>query len=239
MMKSPTPEEVAAYYDGLLPHFVADRERGNPRVYKTLNFIINKMAVDVSNVLDIGCGTGITTEVILANGAANVFGVDISPKLIECAIDYRGNDRNPASRGAVYHVLDITQSPLPSYAESWPKFHAITMFDCFEHLPMTRLDFFFENIKILAPGADIFMTIPDGRFTDLVKHNQPELLQIIDNAYSLTDIERIFNEYKYEIADIEMFGIDAPNQYMYLHMVPYAKFYAKMGEPFKKVWAKG
>ena len=56
-------EEVKSFYNGLLPVLVKDHERPNPRLER-FKFFIKEFNLQGKNVLDLGCGTGITSKFI-------------------------------------------------------------------------------------------------------------------------------------------------------------------------------
>jgi len=100
MNQKVTTKIIRNYYNKFLSHLKYDHIRENPRhikIKKDLSGIIKK---DM-RVLDLGCGTGITTRYIAELGA-KVIGVDLSPKLIEFA------KVNSVHENAEYRVGDIT-----------------------------------------------------------------------------------------------------------------------------------
>ncbi len=73
---------------------------------KKLEFALNKgLSFSGKRVIDVGCGTGIITERIVALGAVEVAGIDIAEKMIEIA-----RERVPSAEFIVSDALNIPYS---------------------------------------------------------------------------------------------------------------------------------
>ena len=201
MNSKPTTNVVKNYYDNFLDHLKYDHIRQNPRhtkIKKDSSGIIKK---DMS-VLDLGCGTGITTRYIAELGA-KVIGVDLSPKLIEFAKE------NSAHENAEYFVGDITSFDLGEKT-----FDVICLVDVMEHIPREKIPNLLRNIKRYTNNNTIiYLNIPDARLQYWLQNNQPEKLQIIDEAYYMADIVNWFGSFKFYAIEINIYGVDLPLQY--------------------------
>ncbi|MCK4447423.1 MAG: class I SAM-dependent methyltransferase [Candidatus Marinimicrobia bacterium] len=197
-----TTKAVKTYYDNFLEHLKYDHIRQNPRhtkIKKDLSGIIKK---DM-NVLDLGCGTGITTHYIAGLGA-KVIGVDLSPKLIEFARE------NSAHENAEYRVGDITSFDLGKKT-----FDVICLIDVMEHIPREKIQGLIKTInKYTHQNTIIYLNIPDARFQVYMRGKLPDRLQIIDEAYSIEEILVWFNKIKFEAINIDIYGVDMPIQYV-------------------------
>ena len=199
-----TTNEVRTYYDKFLDHLKYDHEKPNLRhieIKKDLSGIIKKDMY--MTVLDLGCGTGITTRYIAELGA-KVIGVDLSPKLIEFA------KANSVHENADYRVGDITDVDLGN-----KKFDVICLCDIMEHIPREKIPDLMNNIKRYSrKNTIIYLNIPDARLQNWLQKNLPEKLQIIDEAYSIIDIVGWFSSIRFEAIMIKIYGVDLPLQYI-------------------------
>ena len=75
-------EDVIKFYDDYLDHLAIKNVR-HDNIFRSLDAFIPKEV----RVLDIGCGTGITSK-HLADGGRDVVAVDLSPVLIDFAIKH-------------------------------------------------------------------------------------------------------------------------------------------------------
>ncbi len=197
-----TTKEIKNYYDGFLDHLKHDHIRENPRhakIRKDLRRIIRK---DM-NVLDLGCGTGITTKYIAELGA-KVVGIDISPRLIQFARE------NSDHQNIEYRIGDITDFSLNK-----KYFDVICLIDIMEHIPRAKIPNLIRNIgRYSYNDTTIYLNIPDARLLSWMREKYPERLQIIDEAYPMAEILNWFNSINFEVIKNEIYGIDLPNQYM-------------------------
>jgi 2-polyprenyl-3-methyl-5-hydroxy-6-metoxy-1,4-benzoquinol methylase len=197
-----TTNVVKNYYDNFLSHLKYDHIRQNPRhtkIKKDLSSIIKKGM----SVLDLGCGTGITTRYIAELGA-KVIGVDLSPKLIEFARE------NSAHENAKYVVDDITSVDLDKKT-----FDVICLIDVMEHIPREKIQGLLRNIKRYSnDNTIVYLNIPYARLQYWLQNNRPEKLQIIDEAYYMADIINWFSSFKFYAIEVNIYGVDLPLQYI-------------------------
>lgn len=194
--------EVKNYYDNFLGHLSYDHIRENPRhikVKRDLKGIIK----EEMNVLDLGCGTGITTKYIAGLGA-KVIGIDISPKLIQFA------RRNSDHQNIEYRIEDIT-----NFSIDKKDFDVICLVDIMEHIPRERIPYLIDNIERYShDDTIIYLNIPDARLQSWKREKCPKRLQIIDEAYSMIEILNWFKSINFEAIKNEIYGIDLPTQYV-------------------------
>ena len=196
-----TTDEVKNYYDNFLGRLRYDHIRENPRhakIKKYLDLIIKKEM----NVLDLGCGTGITTKYIAGLGA-NVIGIDISSKLIEFA------RKNSDHQNIEYRIGDVTDFNLDK-----KYFDVICLIDIMEHIPRAKIPCLIRRIDWHSHNDTIvYLNIPDARLQSWMREKRPKRLQIIDEAYSMADILNWFNSINFESIKNEIYGIDLSIQY--------------------------
>jgi len=196
-----TTRKVRNYYDNFIGHLKYDHIRGNQRHIRIKNDLKN-IIKEGMKVLDLGCGTGITTKYIAELGA-KVTGIDLSPKLIEFAKE------NSAHENAEYFIGDITKVDLYKNL-----FDVICLCDIMEHIPREKIPDLIKNIRRYAhKNTVIYLNIPDARLQSWMKKNKPGKLQIIDEEYSITNILDWFRSIDFEVINIKVYGIDFPLQY--------------------------
>jgi cyclopropane fatty-acyl-phospholipid synthase-like methyltransferase len=194
-------DEIKTYYDNFLDRLKRDHERENPRhtyVKKALKGFIR----EGMKVLDIGCGTGITSA-FMGEIGAEVTGVDISDKMIEFA-----REKSAHLPNVTYIVEDITKLSLDK------KFDAITIIDSFEHIPA---DEFWNFLDVISEHSFtdtiVYLNIPDSRYQRYMMVNYPDKLQIIDEDYNSEYLIEGFKRFRFQVYQYSIYGLDVPAQY--------------------------
>ncbi len=221
MQMQPSKDDIKSYYDNFLDRLKRDHERENPRhtrVKQALKAIIKPGM----KVLDIGCGTGITT-IFMGELGARVVGVDISGKLIEFA-----KNHSLHLPDVKYMVEDITRLSLEE------RFDAVTIIDSLEHIPQHEFNVVLDVItKHCSEDAIIYLNIPDGRFQQYMKDNHPDKLQIIDESYAPDFLIASFKKVGFQVCKASIFGLDVPiqyNEYLFMAEQRLTKIYGQRGE---------
>jgi len=216
-----TSEDVRVWYNKFLGNLSKDHERQNPR-HQRIKQTLKEIVKTGMKVLDIGCGTGISSK-FMGELGAGVVGVDISDELIKFA------KNESAHQNVNYIVGDATQLNLQTH------FDAITIIDCMEHIPRERIDDFVKSIhRHVAKGTVLYLNVPDGRYQRYVKKNHPEKHQIIDEDYDPNILISMFQKIGFQPYHVSIYGIDLPVQYNeYLFMADYA-----LGNIYKQSFEK-
>jgi len=197
----PSNPEIKEYYDNFLEKLKKDHERPNLRHAYVKGSLKNIIKPEMK-VLDIGCGTGITTAFMGSLGAT-VTGVDISEKLIEFA---RENSAHP---NVNYIVEDVTKLRLSAHS-----FDAIIIVDSLEHIPRANIPLFLETVTYHSkPTTMVYLNIPDGRYQGYIKSKYPDKLQIVDEDYDPYSILLMFKSFGLSVCQFSIYGLDAPAQY--------------------------
>jgi len=195
---------IATYYDAFLPHLKHDHEHENARLGH-VKVKLGKYIKPGMTVLDLGCGTGLTSK-FMAQLGAKVTAVDISPKLIEFA------RKESAHKNVEYAVGDITSEPELTSGDL--KFDGIVLVDVFEHIPAGEIYEVLSGIERHSHEKTwVFLNIPDARYQLFARQNFPDRLQIEDNGYFIDWLLDQFGEYDFEAVEIQIYGIDVPVQY--------------------------
>jgi SAM-dependent methyltransferase len=159
--------ETREFYDRFFDHLLYDRLRLNPR-HTTIARLARRFVPRGAAVLDLGCGIGITSE-LLARRAGSVVGVDLSPKLIEYA--------RATVPGAEFHVGDLATF------DGGRTFDVVCLFDVFEHVPSSGRPDVWRNVdRHLGPDGVVLMTVPHPAATEQSAVDDPDAMQIVDEV---------------------------------------------------------
>ena len=212
--------EIAKYYDNFLPRLLADHNGQNARIGNVKSKIADVLRLPVfqaevrgekAKILDLGCGTGITSQ-FMASLGADVTAVDISPENIKAAMKLSKH------KNVRYILGDITSLDLRGR-----KFDGIVMVDCFEHIPMTDAGDVMNSLRRHShKNTWLYLNIPDERFQNMAKAGIPDRLQMIDETWSIGHIQSVFRQANFEMTKVEVYGIDVGCQYASIVFSPKA-----------------
>jgi SAM-dependent methyltransferase len=172
----PSEEEQKKYYDENVSKRVCNRRLVSIRRYIKYRMCDKK----IKNVLEIGCGIGITSK-IFSDLGMSVLGIDISEKSIEkCKSNKIDNAEFICDNFVDIDLGDRT-------------FDLIVLFDVLEHIPKPQHITVFEQIKKYSHAkTKIAITIPEPVFLDKVRETNPDVLQPIDESIYSSHIDPIF-----------------------------------------------
>jgi trans-aconitate 2-methyltransferase len=177
-------EEVKEYYDTFKEH---QKKLGINIRHRTIFKNLKQAGLKPdSHVLEIGCGIGTVSHLILKYiGAGSFVGLDISSESIEMAKKLNGFHKK-----AEFLVNDMSNFTHAT------KFDFVVFPDVLEHIPVEQHAHIFETIsKLTTPDAVVLINIPEPNYLDWMRIHQPEGLQIIDQSLSMQDL--LNNSYPY------------------------------------------
>lgn len=151
-----------------------------------------------SKVLEIGCGIGTVTELILRhNKQGNVLAVDISTKSINLAKSRLVEHKNLTLLAGDIIDIDLKE-----------KFDLIVLPDVLEHIPIEQHNLLFAKLSaLLEATGSIVIHIPNPYYLEWLHKNRPEQLQIIDQPlYTNVLAETIYKNNLY-IHHLENYSI--------------------------------
>lgn len=151
------------------------------------------------NILEIGCGVGTQTELILKflSLDANVTALDISDKSIEYA----------KKRLAKYSNISLVTGDITKI-ELHETFDVIVLPDVLEHIPLRQHDDLFKKLSdLLDPNGFILIHIPHPRYLQWLSLHQPEKLQIIDNPIQTDALLSVLYKHGLYLSHLESYSI--------------------------------
>jgi 2-polyprenyl-3-methyl-5-hydroxy-6-metoxy-1,4-benzoquinol methylase len=179
-----TKEEVKEYYDTFKEH---QKQLGiNIRHRTILKNLKNAGLKANSNILEIGCGIGTVSHLILKYITEGSFvGLDISAESIKMAQQF-----NSFHKKAEFFVDDMSNFSHKT------KFDFVVFPDVLEHIPVEQHANIFKTIgELTTPNATVIINIPEPNYLNWVRANDPSKLQIIDQSLSMQDL--LNNSYPY------------------------------------------
>jgi cyclopropane fatty-acyl-phospholipid synthase-like methyltransferase len=188
-------EQVKDYYDQYVDHQAKIGISTRHRIIHQ-----NLRAIDLkadSNVLEIGCGIGTVSSLIIKSIPQGKFvGVDISPESIATA-----NKLNPQSN-ASFIVDDMSNFSHELL------FDFIVFPDVLEHIPVDQHARLFENVaKVSKPSTKVLINIPEPNALNWVRKNRPQDLQIIDQSLSMQDLLNNTYPHGFQVQSITPYSI--------------------------------
>lgn len=183
-MSATTKEQVKEYYDTFKEH---QKKLGiNIRHRTILKNLKSAGLKPDSNVLEIGCGIGTVSHLILKHiTQGNFVGLDISSESIKMAQQF-----NSFHKRAEFFVDDMSNFTHKT------KFDFVVFPDVLEHIPVEQHANIFKTIgELTTPNAVVLINIPEPNYLNWVRANDPAKLQIIDQSLSMQDL--LNNSYPY------------------------------------------
>lgn len=176
-MTTTTKEQVKEYYDTFKEH---QKKLGiNIRHRTILKNLKNAGLKPDSNVLEIGCGIGTVSHLILKQIPHGSFvGLDISSESIKMAQQF-----NSFHKKAEFFVDDMSNFSHKT------KFDFVVFPDVLEHIPVEQHANIFKTIsELTTANAVVLINIPEPNYLNWVRANDPSKLQIIDQSLSMQDL---------------------------------------------------
>lgn len=210
---SATIEKIREYYNRQ-----SDKSLQKNIRHDVILATLDKYIPRYTTVLDIGCGSGITSK-HLAEGDRLVEAIDLSSARIEYA------SANNAHPGVLYTTGDIT-----SY-KPVGKFDAIVMADVFEHIQPDRISALFDVIlKCSHESTLIYLNVPDYDYLSYVNASRPDLAQIVDVPYKHEKIIELFENISFVASYYQKYWM----QYVEYVFMPRHKYNRWIKEYLKK-----
>lgn len=151
-----------------------------------LQFVQQHVDLTNKDVLDVGCGAGILTESLHAQGA-RVTGIDASAEVLEVAIE-RARKRNLS--------INYVHSTIEDYMQNAKQFDVITCMELIEHVPDPQ-QLLNNCAALLKPQGKLFIST-------INRSPKAYLFAIIGAEYILKLLPKHTHDYKKFIKPFEM-----------------------------------
>lgn len=148
----------------------------NLRHYSIVNTMIDFGLNKRSRVLEVGCGIGsLSTLILKIASKGKLVGTDISDESIEVA-----RQRLSGSGRAEFIVSDMEGFGYPE------KFDMVVLADVLEHIPADKHPALFKTLApLMHQDSVMVINIPNPKALDYTRQHHPEKLQIIDQSLRL------------------------------------------------------
>lgn len=189
-------EEVAKYYDNFKQH---QKKLGINIRHRTIFKNLKKAGLSPnSKVLEIGCGIGTVSHLILGHITQGSFtGVDISPESIEHAKKFNGQHKN-----ANFMVSNMGDFKVAT------KFDFVVLPDVLEHIPVQDHNALFKTLAAHShENTVILINIPEPYTLGWTRRNHPQNLQIIDQSLSMQDLCNNVYPHGYYLFSVSPYGL--------------------------------
>ena len=189
-------DEVKDFYNKFKDH---QKKLGINIRHRTIFKNLRNAGLDSdSNVLEIGCGIGTVSQLILKHLKKGCFvGVDISSESIALAQKFNADFKN-----AEFYVNDMSDFKHPLI------FDTVVLPDVLEHIPVEQHLNLFATIKRLThKDSVVLINIPEPNCLNWIRRLHPEKLQIIDQSLSLQDLLNNVYPNDFELYSVEPYAL--------------------------------
>jgi len=199
-MKNESPlaskEQVEDFYNNFKDH---QKKLGiNIRHRSILKNLKKAGLKSTMNVLEIGCGIGTVSSLILQVITKGRFvGVDISPDSI-----VQARKLNSARKNAEFVVSDMSD-----FTHSL-KFDMVVLPDVLEHIPVEQHARLFSVLKTHTHSDSlVLINIPEPNCLNWARQHHPDKLQIIDQSLSMQDLLNNVYPNDFELVSLQPYAL--------------------------------
>lgn len=199
--------DPVVFYNEFDRKLIKDYIDGNLRIQNAMLELFQFINPSARHILDVGCGIGWSSNELARNFCdSKIDGIDLSPKLIECAkLLFQ-------SKNLKFSCGDINDFNLDK------KYDVISMIDIYEHIHSNYRNKFHTQLnKILNEYGRLLIATPSKFHQKFLKEKHPEGLQPVDETIELNDIHKLADDIKGDIIYIEYQSIW--NDYDYVYFV--------------------
>ncbi len=168
--------ETLDYYDSCAMAYDEQRYEHLADMKLLQKYLMSLDDHDTGFILDVGCGSGVSCEVLLKN--AEVIGIDVSQKLLNIA-------RARYGENFIGVCMNVEQLPARQ-----AKFNGVILVNCLHHLePKEQLSLFQKLLGFIKPGGFLYfvypMTSPENNVMTFLNVSMPCITLEISTFQSL------------------------------------------------------
>ena len=211
LLNNKTMSEISKWYDD----YTARQEKvGINARHKSIHNWLLKFGLNKSDsVLEIGCGIGTQTELLLEylDSNSKVLALDISQKSIEMA-----KERCSAFKNAEFRASDIIENPVNG------QYDVILLPDVIEHIPIDQHPVLFQRLReVVKDSGSVVLHFPQPYYQDWCNVHTPEKMQILDQAIYLDQLVGDSFSAGFHISYLEVYSIWMnPGEYQIVKLSP-------------------
>lgn len=207
-------KKIADFYDNYVQKQV--KIGANERLISLFKRLIKLGLNKNSKILELGCGVGIFPKLLASKiSVGEIEAVDLSEKSIKSAKTILYNKKN----------IHFATGDVVKYKPENSDFHFITLMDVIEHIPLNEHGELFKNLaKIATEKTQIIINIPNPKYISHLQKNEPESLQIIDQAVELIPLVKNLENADLEILYFEKYSIWVKEDYHFMVIRKNRKF---------------
>jgi len=203
--------EVESFYDDFLEsRMLGYRISGNPRIERATERILDFVRPK-SNVLDVGCGIGITAERVAEQAeGGRVWAFDISERNIWYA---RETVDHP---NVTFFSADVLEDKQHIRERLTDDIDVVTLVDVIEHIPQDDHAELFEFFRsIMSDQSYVVLTYPSPQYQRHLKENDPEELQIVDQVIEREELIETAQSTGFSLRHYSLETVWKRNQYVH------------------------
>ena len=214
---------IADYYDQYVDRQV--RAGVNERHFSIRDLVVKNAPQQDIRILEMGCGIGTVTGLLAtAYPHGSILAMDMSPASIEHAIATFAKVPNVR-----FVTGDVVETPISG------QFGLIVLPDILEHIPLDlHLKLFKRFTNLLKEGGRVIIHSPDPFYSDWVRTNRPELMQVVDLALHFPQLITTVHDAGLTVLSLERYSIwsDMPDYFsLVLVPAPVAHAYKEVPRP--------
>lgn len=171
-----------------------------------------------SNVLELGCGVGTMTYLLLKTvRTGQIEAVDLSERSVKIA-----------SQKLVNTKVKFVAADVVGYKPNLQTIDFITLFDVIEHIPIGLHPQLFQNLASLCSNqTKILINIPNPAYLAFDHIHHPETLQVIDQPIPFQMLINNIYQHKLTLTYFDTYSIWAKDDYQF--------FVIEKDKPFEEI----
>ncbi|MGQ0737758.1 MAG: class I SAM-dependent methyltransferase [Bacteroidota bacterium] len=218
----------AEFYDNFISYQV--QSGINDRIFGLYKRLCRTGLSTDSNVLEIGCGIGTLTYLLLKKiRTGKIESVDISPKSIAFA------QQHLKAANLTFHTADIL-----GFEPQYKLFDRILLFDVLEHIPLEQHQQVFQRIsRWMNDESLLLINIPNPAYILFDQKNNPAALQETDQPVYIAPLSAALASASIDIVSVETYSVWVKEDYQFIVLRKRRPFEEKLLSTKRNLFQKG